>query len=103
MQKTFSSCSYDKQFDEKHWMDIVINHTNVDANFVYPEGKNIFDLSEKIIWHQDEPYQSQSAFSAYHVFECAKKNNVTVLLNGQGADEYLSGYNAFSMVRKLKS
>ncbi|MBK8486674.1 MAG: asparagine synthase (glutamine-hydrolyzing) [Bacteroidetes bacterium] len=102
IQKTFSSCSYDKQFDEKHWMDIVINHTNVDANFVYPEGKNIFDLSEKIIWHQDEPYQSQSAFSAYHVFECAKKNNVTVLLNGQGADEYLSGYNAFSMVRKLK-
>ncbi|MBK6729404.1 MAG: hypothetical protein IPG60_00040 [Bacteroidetes bacterium] len=64
--------------------------------------KNIFELSEKIIWHQDEPYQSQSVFLGYHVFESAKKNNVTVLLNGQGADEYLSGYTEFDTLRKLK-
>ncbi|HMN33734.1 MAG TPA: asparagine synthase C-terminal domain-containing protein, partial [Chitinophagaceae bacterium] len=51
--------------------------------------------------HMDEPYQSQSAFLGYHVFQEAKKNNVLVLLNGQGADEYLSGYSAFSLYRQI--
>jgi asparagine synthase (glutamine-hydrolysing) len=101
LQQTFSSCSHDKRYDEKKWMDEVIAHTNVDATFLYPEGEEIFGLSEKIIWHQDEPYQSQSAFLAYKVFESARQHNVTVLLNGQGADEYMSGYNAFGIYRKL--
>ncbi|MBC7606940.1 MAG: asparagine synthase (glutamine-hydrolyzing) [Burkholderiales bacterium] len=101
LQKTFSSCSHVPEFDEKKWMDQVILTTKVDATFIYPEGEDVFKISEKIIWHQDEPYQSQSAFLAYNVFEAAKKNNVKVLMNGQGADEYMSGYNAFGIYRKL--
>lgn len=101
LQQTFSSCSHDERFDERKWMDKVIEHTNVDATFIYPEGEDVFSLSRKIIWNQDEPYQSQSAFLAYKVFESAKANNVKVLLNGQGADEYLSGYNAFDIYRKM--
>lgn len=108
LQKTFSSCSADKRYDERIWMDEVVKYTRVDGNFIYPSGKEIFIHSERIIWHQDEPYQSQSAFLGFHVFEKAKEKNVTVLLNGQGADEYLSGYNSFkqmrleNMLRKLK-
>ena len=99
LQKTFSSCSKDQRFDEKKWIDEVVKYTLVDAHFVYPKGQDVFKLTEKILWHQDEPYQSQSAFAAYHVFEKAKKENVIVLLNGQGADEYLSGYGAFRLFR----
>jgi asparagine synthase (glutamine-hydrolysing) len=102
LQKTFSSCSEDKRYDEKIWMDEVIRHTKVEAHFVYPRGENVLNLSEKIIWHQDEPYQSQSAYLGYHVFEKAKENGVTVLLNGQGADEYLSGYSDFRILRLRK-
>jgi asparagine synthase (glutamine-hydrolysing) len=101
LQKTFSSCSHDPRFDERKWMDKVIETTKVDATFIYPEGKDVFGLSPEIMWFQDEPYQSQSAFLAYKVFESAKKQNVKVLLNGQGADEYLSGYNAFGIFRKV--
>ena len=72
MQKTFSSCALDKRFDEKEWMDEVVKHTEIDAHFIYPKGEDIFDLSEKILWHMDEPYQSQSIFLSYHVFEAAK-------------------------------
>ena len=101
LQKTFSSCADIEKYNEKKWMDEVIKSTNVEASFIFPKGQDVFALSEEIIWHQDEPYQSQSAFLGYHVFEDAKKHNVKVLLNGQGADEYLSGYNAFSIFRKL--
>lgn len=102
LQKTFSSCSEDKRYDEKVWMDEVIRHTKVEAHFVYPVAENVFNLSERIIWHQDEPYQSQSAYLGYHVFEKAKERGVTVLLNGQGADEYLSGYSDFRILRLRK-
>ena len=36
---------------------------------------------------------------AYNLFHLAKKNSVKVLLNGQGADEYLGGYGQFTMAR----
>jgi len=100
LQQTFSSCSHDERYDERKWMDVVIDFIKVDASFVYPKGQSIFTTTEKIMWHQDEPYQSQSAFLGYYVFEKAKEKGVTVLLNGQGADEYLSGYTDFSSLRK---
>ncbi|NDA61836.1 MAG: asparagine synthase (glutamine-hydrolyzing) [Chitinophagia bacterium] len=100
LQKTFSSCSHDKQFDERNWMEEVVNDTRVEGHFVYPNGNDLFVLTDKLIWYMDEPYQSQSAFLGYHVFQEAKKFNVAVLLNGQGADEYLSGYNYYRLLRQ---
>ena len=99
LQKTFSSVAKDPVYSEKVWMDEVIKATNVEAHFVYPSADNLFQLTPKILWHQDEPYQSQSAFLGYHVFELAHQKGVKVLLNGQGADEYLSGYGEFRNLR----
>jgi asparagine synthase (glutamine-hydrolysing) len=99
LQKTFSSCADDKRFDERVWMEEVVRATKVDANYIYPKGADVFSLTEKLIWHMDEPYQSQSAYLGYHVFQEAKKKGVVVLLNGQGADEYLSGYGGFKILR----
>ena len=98
-QKTFSSCSEDRNYDEREWMEEVVSQTGVDAHFIYPKGMDIFSLTDKIIWFMDEPYQSQSAFLGYHVFKKAKENGVIVLLNGQGADEYLSGYTEYCSLR----
>lgn len=99
LQKSFSSCSQDARYDEKRWMDIVINSTSIDAHFVYPKLEDVFKMASDLIWIHDEPYQSQSAFLGYHVFALAKANNVKVLLNGQGADEYLGGYGQFTNTR----
>jgi asparagine synthase (glutamine-hydrolysing) len=99
LQKTFSSCSIDERYDEKKWMDIIIDRTRVDARFVFPNLKDVFELTPDIIWQMDEPYQSLSALFGYNVFRLANTNGVKVLLNGQGADEYLGGYGQFTSVR----
>ncbi len=99
LQKTFSSCAEDPRFDERKWMEEVVKDTKVDGHYIYPQGKDVFNLTEKLVYNMDEPYQSQSAFLGYHVFKEARKNNVVVLLNGQGADEYLSGYSDFRTLR----
>lgn len=95
-QKTFSSCSVDKRYDERNWMDEVIYKTSVDPYYVYPQLEDFYEQTENILWHQEEPYQSQSAFLGYNIFKSAKEHGISVLLNGQGADEYLGGYGQFT-------
>lgn len=94
-QKTFSSCFEDKTYDERKFIQEVIKKTNVDANFTFPDGKKLFDIIPEVIWHQDEPFGSTSIFAQWHVMQLAREKGVTVLLDGQGADELLAGYHGY--------
>ncbi len=108
IQKTFSYCAADERYNEKKWMDEVVKATKVEAHFIGSNGDSVFKLSNDIVWHNDEPNQSQSELATYEVYKSAKDNKVKVLINGQGADEYLSGYEAFmkfrwvQLLKKLK-
>lgn len=56
------------------------------------EGFEVVSLMQKVAAQQDEPFSSASVLAQYKVFEAAKHHGVTVLLDGQGADEILAGY-----------
>jgi asparagine synthase (glutamine-hydrolysing) len=99
LQQTFSSCATDERYTEKQWVDIVVEQTKVDAHYVYPKQEDVFSSMSYLTWLHDEPYQSQSAFLGYNVFKLAAQKGVKVLLNGQGADEYLGGYGQFTNAR----
>jgi len=94
-QKTFSACSDIPRFDERNYIEQVIDKTGVLAHFTYPALENLFETAEKITWHQDEPVGSTSIYAQWDVFKLAKINGVKVMLDGQGADEQLAGYTNF--------
>jgi asparagine synthase (glutamine-hydrolysing) len=94
---TFSSCAHDPAYDESKWVKAVLAKIPAEPCLFYPQGEDVFKLSENLIWQMDEPYQSQSAFLAWHVFKAARDNGVKVVLNGQGADEYTSCYGETSL------
>ena len=100
--KTFSYCANDERYNEKKWIDEVIKVTNVEAHYVSLNGQEVFEKAEKLVWQNDEPSQSQSLLANYQVYKIARENNVKVIINGQGADEYLSGYGAFKKYRWVK-
>lgn len=52
-------------------------------------------LMDRVSQQQDEPFSSASALAQDRVFALAKEAGVTVLLDGQGADEILAGYYRF--------
>jgi asparagine synthase (glutamine-hydrolysing) len=91
-QETVSSCFDIKKYDEQEYIDEVIQHTGVVSHKVFPQLNNLFLEIDKIIWHQDEPFGSSSIYAQWHVFKKAKQKKLTVMLDGQGADEQLAGY-----------
>jgi len=95
LQKTFSACSSVRRFDEREFIDEVVQHTTTDAHYVYPRLEELFGALDRITWHQDEPFGSTSIYAQWHVFQLAAENGVKVMLDGQGADEQLAGYHGF--------
>jgi len=93
---TFSCCSVYAKYDEKKWCDIVIDNASVEPNFIYPSISDSLNSINDIVWHQDEPYPTQSIFFSYSLFKNVKEKGIKVLLNGQGSDEYLGGYGQFT-------
>lgn len=47
---------------------------------------------EKIVWHMDSPGYSPAVFPMWRIMQQARADGITVLLEGQGADELLAGY-----------
>ena len=95
-QKTFSAV-YDTNgvWNERRHIDRVLQHTKAAAHFVYPTSDRLWREIEEVIWHQEEPFGSLSIFAQWCVMRLGRDNNAKVLLDGQGADEVLAGYNPF--------
>lgn len=94
-QNTFSAVFPGFIKDERKYMDYVIDKTNVSPHFVTPNDEGLINDLDKLYWHQEEPFGSSSIYVQYCVMQLAKENKVTVLLDGQGADEYLAGYHSY--------
>ncbi len=94
-QNTFSAVFPGFERDERKYMDYVLAKTNAEPRFVTPTDEGMISDLDKLVWHQEEPFGSASIYVQYCVMKLAKENNVTVLLDGQGADEILAGYHAY--------
>lgn len=95
IQETVSSCFKNKKYDEQQYIDEVANFTGITSYKVFPEFDDLFKIVDEITWHQDEPFGSTSIFAQWNVFKTAKEKGITVMLDGQGADEQLAGYGGF--------
>jgi asparagine synthase (glutamine-hydrolysing) len=90
--KTFSAVFPGFEKDESVFVEKAVNHYQVKNFSITPNENDLIDDFEKLMYHQEEPFQSSSIFAQYKVFQLAKENNIKVLLDGQGADEVFGGY-----------
>ena len=93
--KTFSAIFPGFEKDEQKYIRQVSSQFKIENFTVIPTADTLLKDFEKLCYHQEEPFPSASIYAQYKVFELAKKQNIKVLLDGQGADEMLAGYHKY--------
>ncbi len=94
-QKTFSARFRNFEKDEGRFMEMVTSKTKVIPHYTWPDEQVLIDNFDKLFYHQEEPFGTASIMAQWCVMKLARENNVTVLLDGQGADEILGGYHYY--------
>ena len=87
--------SMEKATDESHYARSVARHLDLDLYEVEPTTENFIDTTDEVVYTQEEPFGSPSMFMGWHVFREARARDCKVMLNGQGADEVLLGYERY--------
>ena len=81
-----------EEIDESKFSKLIVKENNLKGVFTSPNPDEVINQLDKILEIQGEPIGSMSPLVQYFVMKEAKKNNLTVMLDGQGADELFAGY-----------
>ena len=90
--QSFSAVFPGFEKDESKQIGEIVKQFNLENYEVTPSANDFVSDLEKLIYHQEEPFQSASVYAQFRVYDLAKQHRVTVILDGQGADEILAGY-----------
>lgn len=93
--KSYSAVFTDEKYSEKNYIDNNSKYLDFKPYYVYPKSSDLIKNIELLLYIQEMPFRSLSVLSQFLIYqEVAKQKKVKVLLNGQGADEIFTGYNA---------
>lgn len=59
------------------------------------DAADLWEGLDRFVYFQDGPTGGASIFASWKIFQAARADGATVLLNGQGCDELLAGYSKF--------
>lgn len=97
--KTFSFIAENSPKNEERWIDLVNNHIHADSCKVFSSKFDIVSDINDVIIAQGEPFASTSIYAQFMLYRKVKESGITVLIEGQGADELLAGYSGFPIQR----
>ncbi|HEY7543580.1 MAG TPA: asparagine synthase (glutamine-hydrolyzing), partial [Blastocatellia bacterium] len=98
-QKTFSARMEDPALDEGQYIKAVLDQTGIEGHEVWPSSAELERIFPRLCYHLEEPFLSTSQFAQHLVMRLAAEHGVTVLLDGQGADELMAGYKPYFLAR----
>ena len=87
--------STEKSTDESELAKQVADFCQLDLQIVEPSAENFIQSIDEVIYTQEEPFGSPSVFMQYFVLKKARELNCLVMLDGQGGDETLLGYEKY--------
>lgn len=92
----FSYIADDTPLCEETFVDLVAGCAPVRVHKVYLQPQQLVSELQSLLQAQEFPFMSTSIYAQYKIFEKARQVGVTVMLDGQGADELFAGY--YSMI-----
>ncbi|HEV2415710.1 MAG TPA: asparagine synthase (glutamine-hydrolyzing) [Candidatus Dormibacteraeota bacterium] len=101
-QNTFSArFDNDPTLSEGRFADLVAAATGVHTYMTTPAAAALIDESRALHYHQEEPFLSASIYLQWCVARLAQAHGTTVILDGQGSDELLGGYQYYFQAHQL--
>lgn len=91
--KTFTIGFEEQGYSEIDDARLIADHFKTD-HLEFRVRSDAVDLLPKLVWHFDEPFADSSAIPTYYVSKIAREN-VTVILSGDGGDEMFAGYRRY--------
>lgn len=93
--KTFSIAFSDRDFDEREYQERMVDFLHTDHRRVECTHADIGRVFPDVIWHTETPILRTSPAPMFLLSRLVRENNIKVVLTGEGADEFLGGYNIF--------
>lgn len=98
--KTFSAGFGDPRNDELPFARQVSAHVGTDHHEVHVDAQDFEALWPTLTWHRDAPMSEPADFAVYRLAQAAREQ-VTVVLSGEGGDELFAGYPKYRAARAM--
>jgi asparagine synthase (glutamine-hydrolysing) len=92
---TFSIGFDDINFDETAYQNEAVNFLNTRHKSIVCTSEEISECFPKVIWHTETPVTRTAPAPMFLLSRLVRKNNIKVVITGEGADEMLAGYDIF--------
>jgi asparagine synthase (glutamine-hydrolysing) len=95
--QTFSVAFKERAFNEIAFAREVADSIGAQSHEIVIDDNDFFGALPRLLWHEDEPIAHPSSVPLYFVAQLAREQ-VTVVLTGEGSDELLAGYGKYPRV-----
>jgi asparagine synthase (glutamine-hydrolysing) len=95
----------DQRFSERFWVEQIAKDNDKSVYFSQMSPQDFKNVNERLMWYQDEPYAGVPVAGYIGMYQQTKRQDVTVLLDGNGMDEAFGGYKQhnISFLKDLKN
>ncbi len=92
---TFSIAFTDQKFDESQFQQKMAAHLGTDHHVIKATHADIGHAFPDVIWHTEIPIMRTSPAPMFLLSKLVRQTGFKVVLTGEGADEFLAGYDIF--------
>jgi asparagine synthase (glutamine-hydrolysing) len=93
---SFSVVFSDREICESKYQRLMAKHVRSVHHEVYFAESDIAERLSRAVFHSECPLKEAYNTASIALSRCARDNNVTVVLNGEGSDELFAGYVGYS-------
>lgn len=100
--KTFSVTFSDHEYDESVYQNEMVERINSEHHAVNITYEKVDEAFPEAVYHFERPVFRTAPVPLFLLSKEVRKNDIKVVLTGEGADEILWGYDAFKEVKLLQ-
>ena len=92
---TFSIAFDDERFDESAFQREMAAHLGTEHHVLQARQEDIGGIFPEVVWHAESPMMRTAPAPMFLLSRLVRERGFKVVLTGEGADEFLAGYDIF--------